>query len=144
MMHVEYAIHARRDDIVYYLLHTLHPCLVHIAVGINMLNPCHWHTHSIETACFSALGADGVAVRLDVDFVALEGVEGYAQYAELQTIHLYDTVHVQAPRIGINAAVRMTAFMMEAAAARPKRSKTSVNGLMEMFSMFVLSRFGSV
>ena len=55
MMHVEYAIHARRDDIVYYLLHTLHPCLVHIAVGINMLNPCHWHTHSIETACFKEI-----------------------------------------------------------------------------------------
>jgi phage minor structural protein len=55
-------------------------------------------------------GIDAPTVRLDVDFTPLENTEEYAAYADLQAIHMYDTVHVYATRTGISAALRMTGY----------------------------------
>lgn len=65
-------------------------------------------------------GADGAVVGLDVDFVQLENTQEYAQYADLQSIHMYDTVHVISARSGIRSAVRMTGFRADARARKPR------------------------
>jgi phage minor structural protein len=57
-----------------------------------------------------ANGADLKDIRLDIDFVALEQTTEYAQYADLQYIHLYDSVHVIDFEAGINATIRMTEY----------------------------------
>ena len=49
-------------------------------------------------------------VGLEVDFVALENTRQYAEYAALQTVHLYDVVHVIAARSGIDVKVRVTGY----------------------------------
>lgn len=73
-----------------------------------------------------AAGIDSPTVGLDVDFVALENTEEYAQYADLQAIHLYDTVHVYAARSGITAALRMTGYVWDALANGGKGRYKSV------------------
>lgn len=67
----------------------------------------------LANADFEA-GIDLPTVGLEVDFVALENTVEYATYAELQRIHLYDTVHVIALNAGINATVRMTGYTYDA------------------------------
>lgn len=57
---------------------------------------------------------DVPVASLEVDFVALEQTEEYARYADLQAIHLYDTVRVISPEAGIDASVRMTGYVWDA------------------------------
>lgn len=71
-------------------------------------------------------GIDAPTVGLEVDFVPLENTVQYAQYADLQSVHLYDTVHVYAPRSGINAAVRMTGYVWDGMANGGKGRYKSV------------------
>lgn len=63
-----------------------------------------------------AAGIDLPSVGLEVDFVSLEQTQQYAQYAGLQSVHLYDTVHVISARSGFRAAVRMTGYVWDALA----------------------------
>lgn len=63
-----------------------------------------------------AAGADMPAVGLEVDFVALEQAQEYAHYAQLQAVHLYDTVRVKSARSGIDAKLRMTGYIWDALA----------------------------
>ena len=53
-------------------------------------------------------------VGLDVDFVALGETEEYKKYADLEAVHLYDTVRVIAKSAGIDAAVRVTGYKWDA------------------------------
>lgn len=55
-------------------------------------------------------GCDLPEVSLDVDFVALENVQGYQQYAEMQSLHLYDSVRVIAYNAGIDCKLRVVGY----------------------------------
>ena len=57
-----------------------------------------------------ANGLDLPSVSLDVDFAVLGETEEYRRYADLQAVHLYDTVRVVAKEAGIDAAVRVTGY----------------------------------
>lgn len=63
-------------------------------------------------------GLDLPAVSLDVDFVVLGETEEYRRYADLQAVHLYDTVRVVAKEAGIDAAVRVTGYKWDALGRR--------------------------
>ena len=65
-------------------------------------------------------GADGATVGLEVDFVQLEDTTEYGRYADLQTIHMYDTVGVISVRSGIRSKVRMTGYRADVGARRPR------------------------
>lgn len=54
------------------------------------------------------------SVGLDVDFVLLENTLEYAAYADLQRLHLYDTVRVVAAYAGIDAKLRVTGYKWDA------------------------------
>lgn len=60
---------------------------------------------------FSENAIDAPTVGLDVEFALLENTRQYAQYAPLQSVHLYDTVRVISPRSGIDARVRVTGYV---------------------------------
>ena len=55
---------------------------------------------------------------LDVDFAVLGETEEYKRYADLQAVHLYDTVRVVALEAGIDAAVRVTGYKWDALGLR--------------------------
>ena len=68
----------------------------------------------LAEADFSDNGVDLPTVGLDVDFVALGETEEYKKYADLEAVHLYDTVRVIAKSAGIDAAVRVTGYKWDA------------------------------
>ena len=68
----------------------------------------------LAEADFADNGVDLPTVGLDVDFVALGETEEYRQYADLEAVHLYDTVRVIAKSAGIDAAVRVTGYKWDA------------------------------
>lgn len=55
-------------------------------------------------------GIDLPSYGMEVDFITLIDTEEYANYASLQSIHLFDTVSVIDELVRINAKVRMTAY----------------------------------
>ena len=59
--------------------------------GISNASQARAKLTELAQADFSDNGADLPTVGLDVDFVALGQTEAYAQYADLQAVHLYDT-----------------------------------------------------
>ena len=65
----------------------------------------------LAEAEFAENGINHGTVGLDVDFVALENTRQYAQYAALQSVHLYDTVRVISARSGIDARARVTGYV---------------------------------
>ena len=65
-----------------------------------------------------ANGIDLPSVSLDVDFAVLGETEEYRRYADLQAVHLYDTVRVVAKEAGIDAAVRVTGYKWDALGRR--------------------------
>lgn len=65
-----------------------------------------------------ANGLDLPSVSLDVDFAVLGETEEYRRYADLQAVHLYDTVRVVAKEAGIDAAVRVTGYKWDALGRR--------------------------
>lgn len=65
-----------------------------------------------------ANGLDLPSVSLDVDFAVLGETEEYRRYADLQAVHLYDTVRVIAKEAGIDAAVRVTGYKWDAIGRR--------------------------
>ena len=71
----------------------------------------------LAEADFTA-GADLPTVGLDVDFAVLGETEEYKRYADLQAVHLYDTVRVVALEAGIDAAVRVTGYKWDALGLR--------------------------
>lgn len=58
-------------------------------------------------------GMDAAAVSLDVQLAALENSAEYADYAPLLTMFLYDTVHVIASYVGINAKLRVNGYVYD-------------------------------
>ena len=90
----------------------------------------------LAEAEFADNGADLPTVSLDVDFTVLGETEEYRRYADLQAVHLYDTVRVVAKEAGIDAAVRVTGYKWDALGRRYARVtlgelteiKTSVYG----------------
>ena len=72
----------------------------------------------LAEADFADNGVDLPTVGLDVDFVALGETEEYRQYADLEAVHLYDTVRVVAKEAGIDAAVRVTGYKWDAIGRR--------------------------
>ena len=82
--------------------------------GISNASQARAKLTELAQADFSDNGADLPTVGLDVDFVALGQTEAYAQYADLQAVHLYDTVRVIAKTAGIDAAVRVTGYKWDA------------------------------
>ena len=71
-------------------------------------------------------GVDGHVTGLDVDFIQLENTMEYARYAGLQTIHLYDTVHVISTRSNIRSAVRMTGYRYRVSGRKPRYIETTL------------------
>ena len=59
---------------------------------------------------FSKNGVDLPKYGMDVDFVLLQNTAEYADYASLQTVHLYDTVTVIDEMLGLHAKVRVTGY----------------------------------
>ena len=90
----------------------------------------------LAEAEFADNGVDLPTVSLDVDFTVLGETEEYRRYADLQAVHLYDTVRVVAKEAGIDAAVRVTGYKWDALGRRYARVtlgelteiKTSVYG----------------
>lgn len=68
-------------------------------------------------------GIDLPEIELDVDFVAIQDAAEAANYARLNSVYLYDTVHVIATGAGINAALRVTEYEFDAIAKRYNRIK---------------------
>lgn len=58
-------------------------------------------------------GMDAATVSLDVQLAALENSDEYADYAPLLTMFLYDTVHVIASYVGINAKLRVNGYVYD-------------------------------
>ena len=82
--------------------------------GINNDSQARTKLTELAEADFSDNGVDLPTVGLDVDFVALGETEEYRQYADLEAVHLYDTVRVIAKSAGIDAAVRVTGYKWDA------------------------------
>ena len=57
--------------------------------------------------------ADQPEYGMEVDFVALSDVKGYEEYADLQTIHMFDRVTVIDEVIGVKKALRVTAYVWD-------------------------------
>ena len=58
-------------------------------------------------------GMDAAAVSLDVQLAALENSAEYADYAQLLTVFLYDSVRVIASYVGINAKLRVNGYVYD-------------------------------
>ena len=82
--------------------------------GIDNAAQARAKLQELAAADFSDNGVDLPTVGLDVDFVALGETEEYRQYADLEAVHLYDTVRVIAKSAGIDAAVRVTGYKWDA------------------------------
>lgn len=68
-------------------------------------------------------GIDLPEIELDVDFVAIQDTAEAENYARLNSVYLYDTVHVIATGAGINAELRVTEYEFDAIAKRYNRIK---------------------
>ena len=68
-------------------------------------------------------GIDLPEIELDVDFVAIQDAAEAENYARLNSVYLYDTVHVIATGAGINAALRVTEYEFDAIAKRYNKIK---------------------
>lgn len=99
--------------------------------GISTVAAARAKLRELAAADF-ANGADGAVVGLDVDFVQLENTVEYAQYADLQTIHLYDIVHVISGRSDIRAGVRMTGYVFEASGPDPHYTAVTLGEITEL------------
>ena len=86
--------------------------------GINNAAQARAKLTELAEADFSDNGVDLPTVGLDVDFVALGETEEYKKYADLEAVHLYDTVRVVAREAGIDAAVRVTGYKWDALGRR--------------------------
>lgn len=82
--------------------------------GIDNAAQARTKLTELAQADFSDNGVDMPTVGLDVDFVVLGETEEYRQYADLQAVHLYDTVRVIAKSAGIDATVRVTGYKWDA------------------------------
>ncbi len=82
--------------------------------GINNAAQARAKLTELAEADFADNGVDLPTVGLDVDFVALGETEEYKKYADLEAVHLYDTVRVIAKSAGIDAAVRVTGYKWDA------------------------------
>ena len=82
--------------------------------GIDNAAQARAKLQELAEADFSDNGVDLPTVGLDVDFVALGETEEYKKYADLEAVHLYDTVRVVAKEAGIDAAVRVTGYKWDA------------------------------
>ncbi len=60
-----------------------------------------------------ANGADAATVSMDVQFIALENLKEYADYAPMLALYLYDTVRVIASYAGINAKIRVNGYTFD-------------------------------
>lgn len=86
--------------------------------GINNATQARAKLTELAEADFADNGVDLPTVGLDVDFVALGETEEYKKYADLEAVHLYDTVRVIAKEAGIDAAVRVTGYKWDALGRR--------------------------
>lgn len=86
--------------------------------GINNDSQARAKLTELAEADFADNGVDLPTVGLDVDFVALGETEEYRAYADLEAVHLYDTVRVIAKSAGIDAAVRVTGYKWDAISRR--------------------------
>ena len=82
--------------------------------GIDNAAQARAKLQELAAADFADNGVDLPTVGLDVDFVALGETEEYRAYADLEAVHLYDTVRVIAKSAGIDAAVRVTGYKWDA------------------------------
>lgn len=99
--------------------------------GISTVAAARAKLRQLAAADFTN-GADGTLVGLDVNFVQLENTVEYAQYADLQTIHLYDIVHVISGRSDIRAGVRMTGYVFEASGPDPHYTAVTLGEITEL------------
>ena len=58
-------------------------------------------------------GADAATVSMDVQFIALENLKEYADYAPMLALYLYDMVRVIATYAGINAKIRVNGYTFD-------------------------------
>lgn len=58
-------------------------------------------------------GCDLPSYGMEVDFVMLDGTPDYAQYAALQSVHLFDTVSVIDDVISLSAKIRVTGYVWD-------------------------------
>lgn len=86
--------------------------------GVNNAAQARARLTELAEADFADNGVDLPTVGLDVDFVALGETEEYRAYADLEAVHLYDTVRVIAKEAGIDAAVRVTGYKWDAIGRR--------------------------
>ena len=82
--------------------------------GISNVTQARNKLRQLAQEDFSANAVDMPNVEMEIDFVALDETEEYRQYADMEAVHLYDTVRVIAPNAGINAAIRVTGYTWDA------------------------------
>ena len=80
-------------------------------------------------------GADGIAAKIDAEFVRKELAMEYADLANEVALHLYDVAHVRANRAGIVASVCMSAYKFSALPGQEKYTDTRITDLTEVEPM---------
>ena len=80
-------------------------------------------------------GADGIAAKIDAEFVRKELAMEYADLANEVALHLYDVAHVRANRAGIVASVCMSAYKFSALPGQERYTDTRITDLTEVEPM---------
>lgn len=80
-------------------------------------------------------GADGIAAKIDAEFVRKELAMEYADLANEAALHLYDVAHVRASRAGIVASVRMSAYTFSALPGQERYTDTRITDLTDVEPM---------
>ena len=80
-------------------------------------------------------GADGIAAKIDAEFVRKELAMEYADLANEAALHLYDVAHVRANRAGIVASVRMSAYKFSTLPGQERYTDTRITDLTDVEPM---------
>ena len=78
--------------------------------GFNNDNAVRDEIRRLAEEDFSKNGVDLPTYGMEVDFILLQNTAEYADYASLQSVHLYDTVTVIDEMLGLKAKVRVTGY----------------------------------
>ena len=90
---------------------------------VNSLTKANCYTIMTEDAekRFNVDHADEPEIEIDIDMLMLGTTEEYKQYADLEILYMYDTVHVYHPILGLEVAAYMTGYEYDAILRRYRK-----------------------